>query len=180
MLRYACTEYKSGLIYAAVDTEEAAPMTLLVDRPAAVPDAPATPPQPPAPVPAWDPLRDPLWVTEALQWLTDALAYLLVARETERYAPAQLPEGLRPVPGEQGDQDDRERLQTHTQAMGELWTRLVRLYGHYEAPIFAGPPEAAAAAVASLHRPGLWPESGAVSPEPPAAGSLNSEEPIGG
>jgi hypothetical protein len=119
-------------------------------------------------------------VTEALQWLTDALAYLLVARETERYAPAQLPEGLRPVPGEQGDMDDRERLQTHTAAMGELWQRLWRLYGHYEHPVLTAPPGVREAAVASLDRPGLWPMSGAVSPGAPAAGSLSGEEPIGG
>lgn len=65
---------------------------------------PAPVPEPPGgPAPAWGPRRDPLWVTESLQWLTDALAYLLVARACGRHEATPPPPAMRAAPGELGD-----------------------------------------------------------------------------
>ena len=127
----------------------------------------------PAVAPAWDPLRDPLWVVESLQWVTDALAYLLVTRANERHEPTQLPERIRALAGELGDMSDREQLDMQADSMGELWQRLTKLYEHYERPFFTAPPAIRADAVASLNRPGLWPSSGPLN-ECPAADSLTS------
>jgi hypothetical protein len=128
--------------------------------------------EPPSEVaPAWDALRDPLWIVESLEWLTDAVAYLLVARANERHEPTQLPKRMRAMAGELGDMSDREQLAMHAGSMGELWQRLTKLYEHYERPFFTAPPQVRAQVVDSLNRPGLWPSSGPLNATP-AADSL--------
>lgn len=130
---------------------------------------------PPEVAPAWDALRDPLWVTESLLWLTDALAHLLVTRACERYEATPLPAAMRSAPGELEPLSDREQLEYHAETMGELWQRLTRLQAHFERPVLEAPPGVRERVVASLDRPGLWPDGR--GPRPPRAPQEAPESP---